>query len=236
MWYDWMVGGWGGRNGKDGSNATAPIFGVGLAVQPLEGQERLCPVLTTGARDPAPTPAARASFRGGCGVEKGGDPHRGRGARSCPTVRPRALDHLGHRGRAAVDPARRLAEPRHGERALPRRRLLQRARAARATLHAPVGRRRRLRRPARARPRGGAGGRRRRLRLDRPRAQGLRRRRARGRRRARRVRGRRRGDRRGAGADPRRARRLARGGSRVGRRSATAPASSTCSTSSAATA
>ena len=20
MWYDWMVGGWGGRNGKDGSN------------------------------------------------------------------------------------------------------------------------------------------------------------------------------------------------------------------------
>ena len=48
MWYDWMVGGWGGRNGKDGSNATAPIFGVGLAVQPLEAQERLCPVLTTG--------------------------------------------------------------------------------------------------------------------------------------------------------------------------------------------
>ena len=47
MWYDWMVGGWGGRNGKDGSNATAPIFGVGLAVQPLEGQERLSPVLTT---------------------------------------------------------------------------------------------------------------------------------------------------------------------------------------------
>ena len=34
MWYDWMVGGWGGRNGKDGSNATAPVFGVGLAVLP----------------------------------------------------------------------------------------------------------------------------------------------------------------------------------------------------------
>ncbi len=29
MWYDWMVGGWGGRNGRDGSNGTAPIFGVG---------------------------------------------------------------------------------------------------------------------------------------------------------------------------------------------------------------
>jgi N-methylhydantoinase B len=48
MWYDWMVGGWGGRNGKDGSNCTAPLFGVGLAVQPLEGQERLSPVVTTG--------------------------------------------------------------------------------------------------------------------------------------------------------------------------------------------
>ncbi len=47
MWYDWMVGGWGGRNGRDGSSATAPVFGVGLAVQPFEGQERLCPILTT---------------------------------------------------------------------------------------------------------------------------------------------------------------------------------------------
>ena len=47
MWYDWMVGGWGGRNGKDGSTATAPVFGVGLMIQPLEGQERLTPVVTT---------------------------------------------------------------------------------------------------------------------------------------------------------------------------------------------
>jgi N-methylhydantoinase B len=70
MWYDWMVGGWGGRNGKDGSNATAPIFGVGLAVQPLEGQERLCPVLTTGhaIRTDSGGPGR---WRGGCGVEKG---------------------------------------------------------------------------------------------------------------------------------------------------------------------
>src|SRR5215203_1845598 len=30
MWYDWMVGGWGGRNGRDGSNATSPVFGVWL--------------------------------------------------------------------------------------------------------------------------------------------------------------------------------------------------------------
>jgi len=70
MWYDWMVGGWGGRNGKDGSNATAPIFGVGLAVQPLEAQERLCPVLTTG-HEILTDSAGPGRFRGGCGVEKG---------------------------------------------------------------------------------------------------------------------------------------------------------------------
>lgn len=70
MWYDWMVGGWGGRNGKDGSNATAPIFGVGLAVQPLEAQERLCPVLTTG-HEILVDSGGPGRFRGGCGVEKG---------------------------------------------------------------------------------------------------------------------------------------------------------------------
>jgi N-methylhydantoinase B len=70
MWYDWMVGGWGGRNGKDGSNATAPIFGVGLAVQPLEAQERLCPVLTTG-HEILTDSGGPGRFRGGCGVEKG---------------------------------------------------------------------------------------------------------------------------------------------------------------------
>jgi N-methylhydantoinase B len=70
MWYDWMVGGWGGRNGKDGSSATAPIFGVGLAVQPLEAQERLCPVLTTGHEILADS-GGPGRFRGGCGVEKG---------------------------------------------------------------------------------------------------------------------------------------------------------------------
>jgi N-methylhydantoinase B len=71
MWYDWMVGGWGGRNGKDGSNATAPIFGVGLAVQPLEGQERLTPVLTT-HHEIVPDSGGPGRFRGGCGVQKGG--------------------------------------------------------------------------------------------------------------------------------------------------------------------
>jgi N-methylhydantoinase B len=70
MWYDWMVGGWGGRNGRDGSNCTAPIFGVGLAVQPLEGQERLSPVVSTqhAIRTDSGGPG---KYRGGCGVEKG---------------------------------------------------------------------------------------------------------------------------------------------------------------------
>jgi N-methylhydantoinase B len=71
MWYDWMAGGWGGRNGKDGSNATSPVFGVGLAVQPLEGQERLCPVVTTN-HEILPDTGGPGKHRGGCGVEKGG--------------------------------------------------------------------------------------------------------------------------------------------------------------------
>jgi N-methylhydantoinase B len=71
MWYDWMAGGWGGRNGKDGSNATSPVFGVGLAVQPLEGQERLSPVVTSGHAILADT-GGPGRWRGGCGVEKGG--------------------------------------------------------------------------------------------------------------------------------------------------------------------
>ena len=71
MWYDWMAGGWGGRNGRDGTNATSPIFGVGLAVQPVEGQERLSPVVTSGHEIKTDS-GGPGRFRGGCGVEKGG--------------------------------------------------------------------------------------------------------------------------------------------------------------------
>lgn len=71
MWYDWMAGGWGGRNGKDGSNATSPIFGVGLAVQPTEGQERLNPVLTS-THQLITDSGGPGLNRGGCGVQKGG--------------------------------------------------------------------------------------------------------------------------------------------------------------------
>lgn len=71
MWYDWMAGGWGGRQGKDGSNATAPVFGAGLAVQSLEGQERDAPLLTE-KHNIVQDSAGPGKFRGGCGVEKGG--------------------------------------------------------------------------------------------------------------------------------------------------------------------
>jgi len=71
MWYDWMAGGWGGRVNKDGSSATAPVFGVGLAVQACEGQERLTPVVTS-MHQIGTDSGGPGRFRGGCGVEKGG--------------------------------------------------------------------------------------------------------------------------------------------------------------------
>ena len=169
MWYDWMAGGWGGRNGKDGANATSPVFGVGLAVQPLEGQERLTPRRDHRAPDPRRHRRAReVARRLRRGEGRAADRHARQ--RHVLLLRPRALGHLGHRGRAAVDPARRLAQPRHRRGALPRRGVLQRAGQAGRRVHAPVGRRRRLRRPAGARPGGGRRGRRRRLRDRRARA------------------------------------------------------------------
>ncbi|REE75379.1 N-methylhydantoinase B [Rhodococcus wratislaviensis] len=71
MWYDWMAGGWGGRSTKDGATATAPVFGVGLAVQPCEGQERLTPVLTS-EHAIITDSGGPGTHRGGCGLTKGG--------------------------------------------------------------------------------------------------------------------------------------------------------------------
>jgi N-methylhydantoinase B len=71
MWYDWMAGGWGGRQGRDGQDCTSPVFGVGLAVQPLEGQERLTPVLTANHEIIADS-GGPGQYRGGVGVSKGG--------------------------------------------------------------------------------------------------------------------------------------------------------------------
>ncbi|WP_083402250.1 hydantoinase B/oxoprolinase family protein [Bacillus sp. MUM 116] len=71
MWYDWMAGGHGGRSDRDGANATSPVFGVGLSVQPCEGQERLSPVITT-KHEIITDSGGPGKYRGGCGVEKGG--------------------------------------------------------------------------------------------------------------------------------------------------------------------
>ncbi len=71
MWYDWMAGGHGGRSDRDGANAMSPVFGLGLSIQPCEGQERLSPVITT-KHEIIPDSGGPGKYRGGCGVEKGG--------------------------------------------------------------------------------------------------------------------------------------------------------------------
>lgn len=69
MFYDWLPGGWGGRNGKDGANVTTASFGVGLMSQPVEGQERANPILTTAFQIQTDS-AGPGKWRGGLGVVK----------------------------------------------------------------------------------------------------------------------------------------------------------------------
>ena len=69
MFYDWLPGGWGGRNGKDGSNVTTACFGTGLQSQPVEGQERVSPILTEEYQILTDSPGP-GKFRGGAGVRK----------------------------------------------------------------------------------------------------------------------------------------------------------------------
>jgi N-methylhydantoinase B len=69
MFYDWLPGGWGGRNGKDGSNVTTACFGTGLMSQPVEGQERANPILTT-EYEILTDSAGPGKWRGGAGVRK----------------------------------------------------------------------------------------------------------------------------------------------------------------------
>ena len=71
MWYDWLAGGWGGRRTKDGSNTTAPVFGVGLALQSCEVQERLAPITITKLAMLKDS-GGPGAYRGGVGLEKGG--------------------------------------------------------------------------------------------------------------------------------------------------------------------
>lgn len=71
MWYDWMAGGHGGRIDRDGANTMSPVFGMGLSVQPCEGQERLTPVVTTN-HEIITDSGGPGEYRGGCGIQKGG--------------------------------------------------------------------------------------------------------------------------------------------------------------------
>jgi N-methylhydantoinase B len=69
MFYDWLPGGWGGRNGKDGCNVTTACFGTGLMSQPVEGQERANPIMTT-EYEILTDSAGPGKWRGGAGVRK----------------------------------------------------------------------------------------------------------------------------------------------------------------------
>lgn len=69
MFYDWLPGGWGGRNGKDGCNLTTFLFGTGLQSQPVEGQERGSPIITNEYQAMVDS-AGPGRWRGGVGVVK----------------------------------------------------------------------------------------------------------------------------------------------------------------------
>ena len=105
MWYDWMVGGWGARNGRDGWGATGPVFGVQLGTQPFEGQERLAPRADHRARAHRRFRRPRKLARR-FGRREGRDPDQGGALCRLLLLRPRALGDLGSLGRPALDPPR----------------------------------------------------------------------------------------------------------------------------------
>lgn len=71
MCYDWLAGGWGGRNGRDGANCTATTFGVGLMIQPAEGLERMAPIAYLES-DLLKDSGGPGKHRGGLGYSKTG--------------------------------------------------------------------------------------------------------------------------------------------------------------------
>ena len=119
MFYDWLPGGWGGRNGKDGCNVTTACFGTGLMSQPVEGQERANPILTTEFEILKDSRRSREMARRRRRAQDLAHA-RGREDRDLLHLRPRARGRLGHRGRLALDAARpdaearRQATPRNG--------------------------------------------------------------------------------------------------------------------------
>lgn len=70
MFYEWLPGGWGGRNGKDGSDVTTACFGTGLMSQPSEGNERVNPTRADEFQILRDSPGP-GKWRGGAGVIKG---------------------------------------------------------------------------------------------------------------------------------------------------------------------
>ncbi|MEW9921274.1 hydantoinase B/oxoprolinase family protein [Marimonas sp. MJW-29] len=70
MFYEWLPGGWGGRNGKDGSDVTTACFGTGLMSQPSEGNERVNPTRADEFQIKQDSPGP-GKWRGGAGVIKG---------------------------------------------------------------------------------------------------------------------------------------------------------------------
>ncbi|MBO6815826.1 MAG: hydantoinase B/oxoprolinase family protein [Rhizobiaceae bacterium] len=69
MFYEWLPGGWGGRNGKDGSDVTTACFGTGLMSQPSEGNERVNPTRADVFQIKQDSPGP-GKWRGGAGVIK----------------------------------------------------------------------------------------------------------------------------------------------------------------------
>ena len=69
MFYEWLPGGWGGRNGKDGADVTTACFGTGLMSQPNEGNERVNPTRTLEFQINQDS-AGPGKWRGGVGVQK----------------------------------------------------------------------------------------------------------------------------------------------------------------------
>ena len=80
MFYEWLPGGWGGRNGKDGCDVTTACFGTGLMSQPNEGNERVNPTRTTEFQILRDSPGP-GKWRGGAGVQQDLDPARERTTR-----------------------------------------------------------------------------------------------------------------------------------------------------------
>ncbi|MFK0206420.1 hydantoinase B/oxoprolinase family protein [Agrobacterium sp. NPDC090283] len=69
LYYDWIAGGWGGRNGLDGANVYTFTAGAGLAIQQVEPQERLLPLIVVNSEIQTDS-GGPGKWRGGVGLVK----------------------------------------------------------------------------------------------------------------------------------------------------------------------